>query len=43
MDGNWFYEKGDTFPGQVLGLEVKNILFHEKSKYQDVMVIERYE
>ena len=42
MDGNWFYEKSDkVFPGQTFGLEVKEVLFHEGSKYQDVLVFER--
>ena len=42
MDGDWFKEKSETFPGQYLALEVDNVLFHEKSLYQDVLVFQRY-
>ena len=41
VDG-WFYEKSDTFPGQAFGLEVEEVLFSGKSKYQDVLVFRRY-
>lgn len=40
MDGNWFKEKSHTFPGQYLALEVQSVLFHEKSKYQDVLIFQ---
>ena len=45
MDGirpGWFSELSTLWPGQCLSLEVDEVLFHEKSKYQDVMVIQRF-
>ncbi|KAI7854025.1 spermidine synthase [Circinella umbellata] len=36
----WFYEKNEMWPGQAMGIEVKQVLHHEKSKYQDVLVFE---
>eukprot|EP00794_Sanderia_malayensis_P015155 gene15155-16713_t len=37
VDG-WFYEKSSYFPGQAFGLEIEEILFSGKSKYQEVLV-----
>ena len=43
LDGKWFFESSKTsFPGQAMALEVDEILFHEKSEYQDVLVFQRY-
>ena len=39
----WFSELGDLWAGQSFSLEVDEVLFHEKSKYQDVMVFKRLE
>ena len=39
LDG-WFSEKSDMWPGQAMNLKVNQILHHEKSKYQDVLVFE---
>jgi hypothetical protein len=39
IDG-WFHEISDMWPGQAMTLQVKNVLHHEKSKYQDVLVFE---
>ncbi|CAL5871197.1 uncharacterized protein PFLUO_LOCUS5444 [Penicillium psychrofluorescens] len=36
----WFSEKSDMWPGQAMSLKVNQILHHEKSKYQDVLVFE---
>ncbi|KAF2882482.1 hypothetical protein ILUMI_23707 [Ignelater luminosus] len=36
----WFSEKNDLWPGQFFSLEVESILHHEKSKYQDILVLE---
>ncbi|CAR31506.1 PABS domain-containing protein [Caenorhabditis elegans] len=33
-------EMGGAWPGQAFSLQVKKVLFHEKSKYQDVLVFE---
>ncbi|XHG07043.1 putrescine aminopropyltransferase, variant 2 [Aspergillus wentii] len=39
QDG-WFSEKSDMWPGQAMSLKVNQILHHEKSKYQDVLIFE---
>lgn len=40
------HENGQTvvhgWPGQAFSLEVKEILYHKKSDYQDILVFERY-
>ncbi|KAI9804523.1 MAG: putrescine aminopropyltransferase [Sarcosagium campestre] len=36
----WFREVSDMWPGQAMTLKVNQILHHEKSKYQDVLVFE---
>lgn len=36
----WFREISDMWPGQAMTLKVKNIIHHEKSKYQDVLIFE---
>ena len=38
----WFSEKSSLWPGQALSLEVNEVLYHEKSKFQDVMVLNTY-
>lgn len=39
IDG-WFREISDMWPGQAMTLKVKNILHHEKSEYQDILIFE---
>ena len=39
VDG-WFREISDMWPGQAMTLKVKNVLHHEKSKDQDVLIFE---
>lgn len=36
----WFREISTMWPGQAMTLKVKNIIHHEKSKYQDVLIFE---
>ena len=38
----WFSEIGPLWKGQAFSLEVDKVLFHEKSKYQDVQVLKRW-
>jgi len=38
LSNGWFSELGQLWPGQCMSLEVEEILFHEKSQYQDVLV-----
>ena len=36
----WFSEiQQEMWPGQALSLQVEEVLFHEKSKFQDVMIL----
>jgi spermidine synthase len=36
----WFTEKGVLWPGQAMSIQVNSVLCHEKSKYQDVLMME---
>ena len=36
----WFYERGSLWSGQAMSLEVEKVLYHSKSKYQDVLVFQ---
>ncbi|GAB1193589.1 putrescine aminopropyltransferase [Aspergillus pseudonomiae] len=36
----WFSEQSSMWPGQAMNLKVNQILHHEKSKYQDVLIFE---
>jgi hypothetical protein len=41
-DSKWFREINPGFwPGQAFALEIDKVLYHEKSKYQDVLVFKR--
>jgi len=38
----WFSDLNEKmWPGQSLSLQIEEILFHQKSKYQDVLVFKR--
>lgn len=39
IDG-WFHERGELWPGQAMSLQVKQVLYHGRSKFQDVLVFE---
>ncbi|KAL3422955.1 spermidine synthase [Phlyctema vagabunda] len=36
----WFREISEMWPGQAMTLKVKNVIHHEKSQYQDVLIFE---
>ncbi|KAG5886183.1 hypothetical protein JTB14_036052 [Gonioctena quinquepunctata] len=36
----WFSEINEMWPGQFFSLEVKEVLYHEKSDYQDILLFE---
>lgn len=36
----WFHERGVLWPGQAMSIQVKNVLDHHKSDFQDVLVFE---
>ena len=38
----WFSELSELWPGQSMSLEVQEVLFNEKSKYQNVLVFKRF-
>jgi len=40
IENGWFMEKNEQWPGQANSLEVKKVLLHEKTKFQDLMVFE---
>lgn len=35
----WFSEINDLWPGQAMSLEVEEVLHHEKSQFQDIMIL----
>ncbi len=37
----WFSEECDMWPGQKFSLAVKEVIHHEKSKYQDILIFQR--
>lgn len=37
----WFMEKSALWPGQAMSLQVKEVLYNKKSKYQDVLLFSR--
>ena len=42
IENGWFLEKNKQWPGQLFGLEVEEILYSAKSKFQDVLIFKRY-
>lgn len=40
FENGWFLEKNSQWKGQCTGLEVKQVLLEEKTKYQDLIVFE---
>ena len=39
VDG-WFHERGPLWPGQAFTLQIKEVLYHKTSMFQDVLVFE---
>mmetsp|Transcript_16778 Transcript_16778/g.36216 ORF Transcript_16778/g.36216 Transcript_16778/m.36216 type:complete len:118 (-) Transcript_16778:903-1256(-) len=39
VDG-WFHERGTLWPGQAFSLQIKEVLYHKKSMFQDVLVFD---
>eukprot|EP00555_Chaetoceros_dichaeta_P003400 CAMPEP_0198250658 /NCGR_PEP_ID=MMETSP1447-20131203/1749_1 /TAXON_ID=420782 /ORGANISM="Chaetoceros dichaeta, Strain CCMP1751" /LENGTH=317 /DNA_ID=CAMNT_0043935513 /DNA_START=138 /DNA_END=1091 /DNA_ORIENTATION=- len=39
IDG-WFHERGELWPGQAMSLQVKKVLHHGRSNFQDILVFE---
>ena len=42
LEGQWFSEKGDSSCGDALSHRVKSIVCQEKSKFQDIMIFDRF-
>mmetsp|Transcript_27331 Transcript_27331/g.63726 ORF Transcript_27331/g.63726 Transcript_27331/m.63726 type:complete len:302 (+) Transcript_27331:83-988(+) len=40
IENGWFMEKNQQWPGQANSLQVKEVLLHEKTKFQDLLVFE---
>jgi len=40
IENGWFHEKNEQWPGQANSLQVKEVLLHEKTKFQDLLVFE---
>jgi len=40
IENGWFMEKNQQWPGQANSLQVKKVLLHERTKFQDLMVFE---
>jgi len=40
IEDGWFLDKNYQWPGQCIGVEVKEVLHREKTKYQDLMVFQ---
>ena len=38
----WFRETCSLWPGQALSLQVEQLLHHQRSRYQDILVFRRY-
>ena len=41
LSGSWFSEVSSVCPGQSFSLEIKEVLHHEHSGFQDVLVLDR--
>ena len=39
IDG-WFHERNALWPGQSFSLKVREVLYHERSQFQDVLVFD---
>lgn len=37
---NWFTESCEMWPGSTFSFEVKEVLYHERSQYQDIQVFD---
>jgi len=42
LQNGWFSELNDLWPGQCMSLKVTKVLHEERSKYQDIKVLETY-
>lgn len=40
IKNGWFSEVSELWPGQAMSLEVEKVLHTEKSKFQDILVVD---
>lgn len=40
IKNGWWTEVNEMWPGQAFSMKVKNVLYHEKSEFQDVLIFE---
>ena len=41
LEGQWFNEVNDMWYGQAFSLKIKEVLYHQKSAFQDIIVFQR--
>ncbi|XP_017777255.1 PREDICTED: spermidine synthase [Nicrophorus vespilloides] len=39
IENGWFSERSQLWPGQAMSLQVQKVLYHEKSEYQDILIL----
>ncbi len=42
LPGKWFSEVNESWPGHAFSLEIKEVIHQERSKYQDILIFDRY-
>jgi len=40
IGNGWFSELSELWPGQAMSIEVENVIYHQKSQYQDIIVFQ---
>ena len=41
IENGWFYEFIKVYHGQAMSLQIEDILVHQESKFQDILVFKR--
>ena len=42
LEGQWFSEQGESWSGHALSLKVKKVLYHERSRLQEILIFDRF-
>lgn len=42
LRNGWFSEFSEMWKGQSMSLEIEEVLYHGRSKFQDVMILKRF-
>ncbi|KAL7462731.1 hypothetical protein ACHAXS_003104, partial [Conticribra weissflogii] len=40
IQNSWFHERGPLWPGQAFTLQIRQVLYHQRSRFQDILVFE---